>query len=210
MQDRSARQVKGVVEGRKPRHASRHHARTVIAAPARNDLLLFRAAKNVVVVPDQFNVGFIGIRTGQTKIDTAHMLGCTIDDHLGKRDRHLGAMADVGMVIGKLPSLFCNCIRNCRAAITNIDTIKTRKGIKALPAIHVGNVHTLAAFDHARWRFASRMHSHMGGRVEEMIAIPGGQFVAIVQHGYVPFLSPRFYAAVSMQRYLSSVKASMP
>ncbi len=182
----------------------------MISAPTRNDLLLFRAAKNIVVIPDQLDVGFVGIRTGQTKIDAAHMVRCTVDDHLGKRDGHFGAMADIGMIIGKLARLFCNRIRNFGATITNIDTIKTRERIKALPAIRVGNVHALAAFQHARWRFTTGMHTHMRGRMKEVIPVPSGQFIAIIQHGYVPFLSPRFHAAVSMQRYLSSVKASMP
>ncbi len=119
-------------------------------------------------------------------------------------------MTDIGMIIGKFARLFCNRIRNFCAAITNIDTIKTREGIKALPAIYIGNVHALAAFQHARWRFTTGMHTHMRGRMKEVIPVPGGEFIAIVQHGYVPFQSPRFHAALSMQRYLSSVKASMP
>jgi glycine cleavage system aminomethyltransferase T len=40
----------------------------VIAAPTRDDLFLLGTTKNIVVIPNQFDVGFIRIRTTKTKI----------------------------------------------------------------------------------------------------------------------------------------------
>ena len=56
------RQIELVVKHRKPGHRPCHHPRAMIAAPARDDLFLLRTAKDVVVIPDQFDVGLIGIR----------------------------------------------------------------------------------------------------------------------------------------------------
>lgn len=69
MQDRHARQVEGLVEEFEAGQTSGHDAGSVIAAPARDDLLLFRPPEDVVVIPDQLNVGLVGIGAGKTEID---------------------------------------------------------------------------------------------------------------------------------------------
>ena len=62
VQNRCARQIEVVVEQRKPGQAARHHARPVKATPPADNLLLLRATQDVVVIPDQFDVGLVGIR----------------------------------------------------------------------------------------------------------------------------------------------------
>src|SRR5690606_16669764 len=61
---------------------------------------------------------------------------------------------------------------------------------------------------------AAGVHAHVGGRMEEVVAVPGGHFVAVFRHAAflfkVWYRPGRCQAAVSMQRYLSSVKASSP
>jgi hypothetical protein len=45
----------------------------VIAAPARDDLLLLGAAEDVVVVPDELDVGLVGVRPAEAEIDLRDM-----------------------------------------------------------------------------------------------------------------------------------------
>ena len=61
MQDLRQRQVELLVKQFKPGQRSGHQARAVIAAPARDDLLLLGPSKDVVVVPDQLDVGFVRV-----------------------------------------------------------------------------------------------------------------------------------------------------
>ena len=74
VQDRRARQVEGVVEEVEAGQRAGHDARAVIAAPARDDLLLLGPAEHVVVVPDQLDVGLVGVGAGQAEIDAATCL----------------------------------------------------------------------------------------------------------------------------------------
>ncbi len=62
VEDRRARQIEGVVEELQARERARHHARAVIAAPARDDLLLLLPAEHVVHVPDELDDGLVGVR----------------------------------------------------------------------------------------------------------------------------------------------------
>src|SRR3546814_1513005 len=86
------RQVELLVEQLEAGERAGHQARAVIAAPARDDLLLLRPAEDVVVVPDELDVGLVGVRAREAEVDLAHAPsvppGRTVDDHLGRSEEH--------------------------------------------------------------------------------------------------------------------------
>src|SRR3546814_10803118 len=59
------RQVELLVEQLEAGERAGHQARAVLAAPARDDLLLLRPAEDVVVVPDELDVGLVGVRRSE-------------------------------------------------------------------------------------------------------------------------------------------------
>lgn len=87
------RQVELLVKQLQPGQRAGDQPRPVIAAPARDDLLLLRPAQDVVVIPDQLDVGLIRVRAAKAEIDLGHIRRCPVQDHLGQRDRGLGAMS---------------------------------------------------------------------------------------------------------------------
>jgi hypothetical protein len=106
------------------------------------------------------------------------MPGRAVDDHLRERDRGLGAVADIGVVIGEVLCLLGDGIGDLLAAIADIDAIEAGKGVEAFAARRVGDVDAFAAGNDAGRRLAARMHAHMGRGMEEVVAVPGVQFVA--------------------------------
>src|SRR5690606_21304407 len=69
MEDAIKRQVELVVEQLQAGERAGNQTRAVVAAPARDDFFLLRPAENVVIVPDQLDVGFVGVGAAQAEID---------------------------------------------------------------------------------------------------------------------------------------------
>src|SRR5690606_12316790 len=103
--------------------------------------------------------------------------------------------------------IFRTYFGNSGQAVADVHAVEAREGIVTAPSVGVVDGAALASGDDATWRLAARMHAHVGRGMEEVVAVPGVQVVVAVEHGV--FLS-RCQAAVSMQRYFSSVKASIP
>jgi hypothetical protein len=200
------RQVELLVEQLQPRQRAGHQPRAVIAAPARDDLLLLGPAEDVVVVPDQLDVGLVGVRPAEAEIDLRHPRRRPFEDHVRERDRGFGAVADIGVVIGQLARLRGDGVGDLGAAIADIHAIEPGEGVEQAAAVTVLDIDALAAGDHARGRLAARMLGEMGGGVEERLAVPLGELV-VGEH--VCLLKARAQAQ-SRQTYLTSVKASRP
>jgi hypothetical protein len=189
MQDRCAGQVEEVVKRSQSREAAAHQAGAMVAAPAGDDLFLLRTTEDVVDVPDQLEIGLVGVRSGEAEEHAAHGLGSAVDDHLGQPDRGLGAMAHIGMVIRQGSGLCGNGVGDLGAAIADIDAIEAREGVEAALALPVHDVDALAPGDDAVRRLSAGMLGHVRGRMEEMVPVPGVEFVVcvggFVQHGWL-------------------------
>ena len=131
------RQVELLVEQLQPGQRARHQARAVIAAPARDDLLLLGPAEDVVVVPDQLDVGLVRVRAREAEIDLGHVLGRAVEDHLGQRDRRLGAVADIGVVIGQLVRLLGDRLGDLLTAVADIHAVEAGEGVEQPVAVAV-------------------------------------------------------------------------
>ena len=60
-------------------------------------------------------------------------------------------MADIRMVISQLFSLFGYCVNHLASAITDIDAVKTCKGIQQVVALHVIDIDAFTARHHPVW-----------------------------------------------------------
>ena len=130
-------QVELFVKKLQPRQRPSHQPRAVIAAPARYDLLLFRPPQNIVHVPGKLDVGFIGIRAAKAEVDPGHLRRRAVEDHFGKRDRRLGPVADVGVIICQFPGLIGDRLGDFAAPIADINTVEPGKGIQQAVSVTV-------------------------------------------------------------------------
>ena len=153
----------------------------MIPAPAADDLLLLGSPQDIVVIPDQLDVGFIGIGAGQPEIDLGHALWRAIKDHLGQGDAGFGPVADIGMVIGQFAGLIGDGLGDLLTSIADVDTIETGKGIQQTDAIAVGDVASLCRLDDPLRDIAAREFGQMGRRMKEILAVPLGQLI-VGQH----------------------------
>jgi hypothetical protein len=92
-------------------------------------------------------------------------------------------MADIGVVVGQLACLLGDRRGDLAAAVAGIDAIEPGEGVEAAAAIPVDDVDAFAGDDDAIGRVAARMIGHVGRGVEEMVAVPGGEFVGAIDHG---------------------------
>ena len=131
--DRVLHQCEGQVEAavvvRQPGQACRHRGGTVVPALACNDLLLLGLADDVVVVPNQLDLGLVGVRTREAKKDALHASACERDQLLGQQDglRVRGTREDV--VIGQLACLLSYGVDDGLSAIAHIHAVHARHAV---------------------------------------------------------------------------------
>ena len=131
VEDAVERQVELLVEELQPGERAGDEPRAVIAAPARDDLLLLGALQDIVVVPDELDVGLVGVGAAEPEIDARHVGRSTLDDHLGERDRGLRAVADIGVVVGELLGLLRDRVGDFLSPVADIDAIEARQRRRA-------------------------------------------------------------------------------
>ncbi len=172
VQDVGERQVELPVKQFKPRQRSGDQPRAVIAAPARDDLLLFPPPQNVVVIPDELHIGLIRIRPAKAEIDLRHVLGRALNNHLRQRDRGFRAVAHIGMVIGKFLRLGGDGLGDFLPPITDIDAVEPGKAVEQAVAVPVLDVNAGAAGHDPVRAFAPCVLGKMGGGMKEILPVP--------------------------------------
>src|SRR5690606_33683740 len=118
------RQVEVRVKRFQTGQAAGGDAGAVIAAMAGNDFLFLRAAQDVVVVPDDLDLGFIGVGAGQAVIDLFHAGGRPVDDAARQLGDGVGRVSDIGVVVGQPFGLFIDGFGHLGAAVADIDAIQ--------------------------------------------------------------------------------------
>jgi hypothetical protein len=156
------RKVELLVEQLQSGQGSGHQPRSMIATPTADDLLLFGTSENIVVIPYQFDVGFIRIRPRQPEIDLGHALGRAVQYHLGQGDARLGPVADIGVVIGQFARLIGNRFGNLLTPIADIHAVKTCESIQKSRPVTVGDVAILGRGDDPLRNIAARELGQMG------------------------------------------------
>src|SRR3546814_19108233 len=99
--------------------------------------------------------------------------GRTVDYHLGQRDRRLGAMTDVGVVVGQLLRLLGDRLGDLFAAVADVHAVEAGEGVEQAGAVAVADVDTLAAGNDARTPLAARKLREVGRGMEEAVPVPG-------------------------------------
>ena len=174
-------QVEFLVKQLKPGQRSRHQTRSMIPAPAADDLLLGGPSQDIIVVPDQLDVGFVGIGPGQPEIDLGHALWRAIKDHLGQGDAGFGPVTDIGVVIGQFARLIGDGLGDLLTSVSDVHAVKARERIQQPRAIAVGDVASLGCLDDPLRDIAAREFGQMGRRMKEILAVPLGQLI-VGQH----------------------------
>ncbi len=168
-------QVELLVEGFEAGQGAGHQAGAVVAAPAGDDLLLPRAAEDVVVIPDQFDVGLVGVGAAEAEVDLGHPRRRALEDHAGQGDRGLGAVADVGVIVGEFLGLGGDRLGDLGAAVADVDAVEAGEGVEQALAVAVLDEDAGAAGDDARRAFAAGVLGEVGRGVEEGSRGPRGR-----------------------------------
>ena len=180
--DALQRQVEVGVEHRQAGHRTGCNARPVIATVTRDHLLLLFAAKDIVVVPNQLELGLVGIRAGHAVIDFAHALACELDDALRQLRHAFGRVANIGVVVRELLGLLVNGFGHFGAAIANVYAIQAGKAVDEFVAQRVLNADALRAGNDPRRAFAVGVLLEMSRRVEHVLAVDLDNFLGVEGH----------------------------
>lgn len=137
MHDLRRRQVHMVVLKSHGGHRAADNAAALIAALARDDLLLGRLAAQIVVVPDELGLGSVGVRAGHAVEHLAHPTRGHLHDgdRTGSRVRPSCAphTSDSRLAVGLARDRFSHF----GAAIADIDAVKACKAVDKLIAMRI-------------------------------------------------------------------------
>ena len=125
-------QIHKVVVEVKPSHRACHDRIAVIASVAGDDALLLWLADEVVVVPDQLGVGFVGVRAGGAVEDALHRLVSEagrghFDKAVGEADQLIRGVAGVGVEVGQLMGLAGDGVGDFAAAVADVHAVESGK-----------------------------------------------------------------------------------
>src|SRR5690606_4572745 len=96
VQDTRHGQIKLVMESLEPCQGPRRQTRTMVATLTRDDLLLLRAAKHVVVVTHQLELGLVCVTAAKAIVNLGHAGACQLENLLGQSDLRLVGVAYIG------------------------------------------------------------------------------------------------------------------
>ena len=161
MQHALDRQIEVLMEGGQPGERTGGNAGAVIAALARDDLLLLRPASDIVVVAHQLDLGLVGIAAGESVVDLVEAVAGELGDTLGERDQRLVGVADIGVVVGEFLGLGVDGLGDLGTPVADVDAVEPGKGVDHLTPVAVNDGDPLATGDDTPRRIA------MGVRSEE-------------------------------------------
>ena len=149
----------------------------MIAAPARDDLLLLRLADHVVVIAHQLELGLVGITAGHAVIDLGHVGAGQLENLLGQRDLRLIRVADIGVVVAELEGLLVDGISDFRAPVTDVDAVEAGEAIDQLTPVTLADADAFATGDHAARCIALGVIAQVGRGMEGDLAITANQLI---------------------------------
>ena len=135
-------------------------------------------------MPGELDVGVVCVRTRDPKVDLAHVLGGSFQNHLGESDARLGAMTKVGVVIGQFLGLFADRINHGLASVADVDTVQPRKAIQQLITVAVIDINPFATGHHDLGSFLAHKLTEMGVRVKKTLPIPAFE-LSLFKHGFL-------------------------
>ena len=127
----------------------------MIAAEARDDLLLRRSPAQVVVVADQLDVGVVGIRARAAEKDPGEVAGASLlaeqrEDAIGEADDRLARGRAEDVVIVEVLDRLLRRFGDLGPAVADVDAPETGAAVDQLAPLVVLDAHTPAALDDQR------------------------------------------------------------
>ncbi|MNC22150.1 hypothetical protein D3C75_701420 [compost metagenome] len=175
-----------LMEGWQAGQAAGHDARAVITAIAGDDFLLLRAPEHVVVVANQFDLGFVGVGTGEAVVDLLHAFRRPVDNAARQFDDRFGRMPHVGVVIGQFLGLLVDGVGDFGATIADVHAVQAGEGVDEFAAFVVANADARCALDDAPLECPAGVIMGVGRRVHEMRTVLLEQGVEFLAHGRSP------------------------
>ena len=153
VQDARDRQVEVTVVGRQAGEAGGRDGDAVIRALAGDDLLLFRPAERVIVVPDQLDRRVVRFRSGVGEQHLRHRRRSEADQPLGELDRRRRRLAAEGMIEGQFRHGAPARLRQSRFAEAESRAPQSSEPFDVLFAVLIVDVDALSPGDHQRSGF---------------------------------------------------------
>ena len=128
----------------------------MVAAFARDDLLLFGLTAQVVVIPNQLRLGLVRIGPGQSIEHFTRLSGSHLDQPARQDSELLGRMSGIAVIIGQLIGLSRDGLSDLGATIANVHTVETGKTVNVAAAGCILNANALPAGHDRRITHPSR------------------------------------------------------
>ena len=140
------RQVPGLVVGRDAGEAGGGQGQPVVAAEARDDLLLLRSAAQVVVVADQLDVGVVGVRARAAEEHLGEVAGASPlaeerEHPVGEPDRRLVRGRAEQVVVAQLLDRLPRRLSDLGPAVADVDAPEPGAAVDVLPAAAIHDPH---------------------------------------------------------------------
>ena len=162
MENHRQRQIERRMEARQASQTGRRHRDPVIATHARDDFLLLGLAANIVVIPDQFDVGVVGVRARIAEEDLAHIIGRETNDAVREANRLFRPHREEAVVVGQILNLLGDGLGDLLPPPSDVDAPEARHGVDVFLAIDVGERDALARHDDAGSGLLMRFERRVG------------------------------------------------
>ena len=148
--DHRQRQVEVRVHAREAGEPAGHDRDTVVAAVARDDLLLLGAAEDVVVVPDDLDLGVVRVGARAAEEDLRHPGRCERDQPLGEERRRFRAHRRERVVVAEPVGVLLQRVADLGPAIPDVDAPEPRHSVDVALAVEVAQPRPVSLDDDAR------------------------------------------------------------
>ena len=161
----------------------------MVAADAGDDLLLFRLADGVVVVPHQLDLGVVGVAAGQAVEHAARVEGHHAFELLGEFNARLMGLAAEELRVAERSQLGLGDLGQFLLTVAEGGAPQPGEAFEVLIALVVPEVNTLRASMDLRPLFVQQLQ--VGGGVQQVLKIArlqgfGRKFVVQgISHGFV-------------------------
>ena len=181
MQDAGNRQIKVDLVARQPGERGRSNRDAVIGFLPADDFLFLRAAERIVHIPNELDLGVVGLRTRIAEKHFGDRHRRDLFELLGKFNRRIVALAAEQMAERQLAHLCCRGFDQFLVAVAERRTPQAREPFDIGFAAAVVEMDALPALDHQRPGLPKCIKLGVG--MNQRFDIAGGK---IGQHGGGP------------------------
>ena len=168
--DHRQREIEVRVHAREAGEPAGHDRDTVVAAMARDDLLLLGPAEDVVVVPDDLDLGVVRVRARAAEEDLRHPRRRERDQPLGEERGRFRAHRGERVVVAELVGVLLQRVADLGPAVADVDAPEPGHPVDVALAVEIAQPRPVALDDDAR-RARLLVLVELGERVEDEPAV---------------------------------------